>query len=96
MTCVYNGPRVWATIRHHFPKRAEAIAAYEDQFGTTVSRNRINVLDLGSKARPFEVTDMEALEQAYSREYTLPVVVPNGGTWVMPSGAFGNEGCGAV
>ncbi len=96
MTCIYNGPRVWATIQHYFPKRAEAIAAYEDQFGTTVSRNRINVLDLGSKARPFEVADIEALEQAYSREYFLPVVVPKGEIWVMPSGAFGNEGCGAV
>lgn len=52
MTCIYNGPRIWATIQRYFPKRAEAIASYEDQFGTTVSRNRINVIDLGSKAKP--------------------------------------------
>ena len=96
MTCIYNGPRVWATIQRYFPKRAEAIAAYEDQFGTTVSRNRINVIDLGSKARPFDVHDMEALEQAYSRDYFLPVLVPDGKPWVMPAGAFGSEGCGAV
>ena len=96
MTCIYNGPRVWATINRYFPKRAEAIAAYEDQFGTTVSRNRINVIDLGATARPFEVDDMEALEQAYSREYFLPVMIPPGSQWVMPAGAFGREGCGAV
>ncbi|MGR6425698.1 phosphoadenosine phosphosulfate reductase domain-containing protein [Aeromonas veronii] len=96
MTCIYNGPRVWATIQRYFPKRAEAIANYEEQFGTTVSRNRINVIDIASAARPFEVSDIEALEQAYSRDYFLPVVVPNGGLWAMPAGAFGREGCGAV
>jgi len=96
MTCIYNGPRVWATIQRYFPRRAEAIADYETQFGTTVSRNRINVIDIASTARPFEVSDVEALEQAYSRDYFLPVVVPNGGLWVMPAGAFGSEGCGAV
>lgn len=96
MQCVYNGPRVWATIQRYFPKRAEAIADYEEQFGTTVSRNRINVIDVGKTARPFEVNDIEALEQAYASEYTLPVLVPEGEIWKMPAGAFGNEGCGAV
>lgn len=95
MNCIYNGPRVWATIQRYFPARAEVIAAYEEQFATTISHARINVIDLGAKARPFEVNDMEALEQAYSREYFLPVVVPDGQQWVMPAGAFSRDGCGA-
>lgn len=95
MTCIYNGPRVWATINRYFPKRADAIAAYEDKFGTTISRNRINVLDLGATARPFDIQDMEALEQAYTSDYFLPVRVPEGQPWVMPAGAFGRDGCGA-
>lgn len=40
-----------------------------------------------------EITDMAALEQALSTEYTLPIITDN---WQMPKGAFGMEGCGAV
>lgn len=93
--CVYNGPRVWATIQQYFPERAQSIADYEEQFGSTVSRRRINVIDLGATAKPFNVSDVTALKQAYSREYFLPVLVPPGEVWQMPAGAFGKDGCGA-
>lgn len=95
MTCIYNGPRIWATIRRHFPERAEQIARYEDRFGTTISRNRINVIAVGATARPYEIDDTEALAQAIGEEYTLPVVLDEGAQWIMPAGAFGNEGCGS-
>lgn len=95
MTCIYNAPRVWATISHYFPKRAQAIADYEQQFGTTVSRKRINVIDLGATSRPFEVNDIAALEQAYIKDYFLPIVVPHGHSWELPVGAFGKDGCGS-
>ncbi len=95
MTCIYNGPRIWATIAHYFPERARMIADYENRFGTTISRNRINVIDLGATARPFEISDLDALEQASRQDYTLPVILPAGQSWTLPSGAFGSEGCGA-
>lgn len=95
MTCIYNGARVWATIALHFPERAERIAAYEDRFGVTISRKRMNVLALARTAKPFEVNDLEALEQAGSHEYLLPVLLPEGQAWKTPLGAFGKEGCGA-
>lgn len=95
MTCIYNGARVWATIARHFPERAERIAAYEDRFGVTISRKRVNVLALARTARPFEVEDLEALGQAGSHEYRLPVFLPEDVAWTMPKGAFGKEGCGS-
>lgn len=96
MTCIYNGPRIWATLQEYFPDRVARIAAYEDEFGTTISRKRINVIEVGRQAKPFEVKDLEALAQALSHDYTLPILLPEGATWTMPVGAFAKEGCGAA
>lgn len=96
MGCVFNSGRIWATINAYFPERAQAIAGYEDRFGSTISRDRINVIDLGARNAPMELTDLEALEQATRHEYTLPLFVDRVSDWVMPAGAFGTEGCGAA
>lgn len=96
LTCIFNSPKIWATIRKHFPERAHRIGAYEDQFGCTISTQRINVLDLGATAEALEITDLEALEQANKREYTLPVFTPEGQKWRLPAGAFQTEGCGSL
>lgn len=94
MACIYNGPRIWATIAEHFPDRLLQIAGYEERFNTTISRNRINVLDISSSARPFDIEDADALIQAAKDEYTLPVLC-DPKDWKMPAGAFGAEGCGS-
>lgn len=96
MTCIYNGARIWATLAHYFPERVNAIAEYEMQFGTTISRDRVNVLEVASKAAPFKIIDLEALEQATRTDYILPVIQSQGTEWKMPVGAFGREGCGAT
>ncbi|QUS59054.1 phosphoadenosine phosphosulfate reductase family protein [Pseudovibrio brasiliensis] len=97
MTCIFNGARIWATIKEHFPDRLEAIAAYEQMFGTTISRQGLNVLELASKARPIKIEDAEALKQALSERYELPVFAAEaeGQGWSLPAGAYGKEGCGA-
>lgn len=96
MTCIYNSPAVWATIHKYFPHRARPVAQYEDEFSCTISRQRINVLDLSATAEAFDITDFEALSQADQKEYTLPVMTPAGSTWKLPAGAFAKEGCGSV
>lgn len=95
MTCIYNSPKIWATIREYFPERAKRIAMYEDRFGTTISRNKINVIALAETARPLRIDDIDALGQAFEEEYTLPVLLAKGEKWALPSGAFGKEGCGS-
>lgn len=96
MNCIYNDERIWATIGHYFPERLEQIGGYEKQFNTTISRSLINVIDLGARARPMEITDLEALKQATSAEYALPVVLNAGQKWVLPTGAFNKAVCGSV
>ncbi|EBD7222952.1 phosphohydrolase, partial [Salmonella enterica] len=95
MTCIYNSQRIWSTIRHYWPERAGKIAQYEQTFGVTVSRKKIDVIDLGSAVAPIQISDVEALEQVSREDYTLPIFVPEGQKWVLPGGAFGREACGS-
>lgn len=92
MTCIYNSPQVWATIKQYFPKRIERIAKYEDQFRTTISRKKVNVIDISDGIEPFYIDDMVALDQAMRKEYTLPIFAKK---WELPIGAFNLDQCGS-
>ncbi|RZQ97222.1 phosphohydrolase [Vibrio vulnificus] len=94
-TCVFNSDRIWATIGEYFPDRLEAISEYERQFGTAISRKGLTVAERAKLVKPIEIDDKEALQQATSKEYTLPIFLPNGEKWKMPAGAFGTESSGA-
>jgi hypothetical protein len=94
MKCIFNSSTIWATLRHHFPGSLDALAAYEERFGTTISRDRIGILDLSKQARPLDIDDEEAFVQALKEEYTLPVIQSASSAWQMPPGAFGQTGCG--
>ena len=93
--CIFNSPRIWATLDRYFPERLARIAAYEERFGATISRKQLNVRQVAAQAIPFEITDIEALAQATDPEYHLPVLVPSK-DWLLPPGAFGSEGCGSL
>lgn len=94
MKCIFNDASIWATLRHHFPGSLDAIARYEQQFGCTISRERIPIMDLSQRAKPFEIHDLQALEQAMNSSYTLPVLTSEQASWQMPAGAFVRTGCG--
>lgn len=93
MTCIYNSPKIWATIKHYFPDRIDKIVSYENKFNTTISRKKLNVIDISNGIEPFDITDLEALTQAMQTEYILPVLTSD---WVLPMGAFSVEGCGSI
>lgn len=93
MKCIFNDPTIWATLRQHFPGSLDAIAEYEQRFGTTIHRKKIPIKDLSRQAEPLEIQDTEALEQAMRTEYTLPVR-SEPGAWGLPKGAYSRSGCG--
>lgn len=94
-TCIFNNDRIWATISRYWPERLESVLEYEQQFGVTISRKGLNVLERAKAATPIDVFDEEALIQSTQREYTLPIFVPEGQVWKLPSGAFSKESAGA-
>ncbi|ENN6469951.1 phosphohydrolase [Vibrio vulnificus] len=94
-TCIFNGDAIFATLLRYFPERVEQIAEYEARFGVTISRTGKNVLERAKAGRPFDIDDVEALDQASRSEYTLPIFTPEGQKWKLPPGAFATEASGA-
>ena len=92
--CIFNHPTIWSTIAKYFPNKLEPIAAHEKDFGVTISRKSIPIMDIASSVKPLEIADLEALQQAMEHEYTLPVMCsPH--AWLKPVGAFSKTACGA-
>ncbi|AXV67640.1 phosphohydrolase (plasmid) [Pseudoalteromonas lipolytica] len=94
-TCIFNGDRIWATIGQYFPEKLKAIADYERQFATAISRKGLTVSERAAIANPLIIDDQVALMQASHREYTLPIFLREGEAWKLPAGAFGIESSGA-
>ncbi|EJE80851.1 hypothetical protein ECO9455_11631 [Escherichia coli O111:H11 str. CVM9455] len=92
---IRRGQRYRLVFQFPIRERAGKIAQYEQTFGVTVSRKKIDVIDLGSAVAPIQISDVEALEQVSREDYTLPIFVPEGQKWVLPGGAFGREACGS-
>lgn len=93
MKCIFNDAVIWATLRHHFPGSLDDIAAYENQFGTTINRNRIGIVDVSKQAAPLNIEDKEAFIQAMKRDYSL-TIIQSGEGWRLPPGAYAKTGCG--
>lgn len=93
MKCIFNDATIWATLRHYFPGSLDDIAAYETRFETTISRNRIGIIDVSHQAKPLDIDDREALIQAVEHHYSLPVI-QNPAGWRLPPGAHARAGCG--
>jgi 3'-phosphoadenosine 5'-phosphosulfate sulfotransferase (PAPS reductase)/FAD synthetase len=94
-TCIFNGDAIWATIGAYWPERLAEINAFEQQFGSTISRKRLTVADRAAAATPLAITDTEALAQSMQKEYTLPIFLRDGEGWALPAGAFSDIASGA-
>lgn len=96
MGCIFNDDRIWATIAEFFPERLKLISQYEAQFGVTISRSKQTVQQRANGAIPMPIADSEALRQAMTSNYTLPVLLDPGASWDLPAGAFSRHRCGAM
>lgn len=94
--CVFNSPKIWATMLEHFPDRVREIASYEIEFGKSIHRSQKNVLELAKESTPFIVNDEVALAQSTMTEYQLPIFATDDHPWKLPAGAFSREGCGSL
>ncbi len=91
MKCIFGNADQWATVRALDPQGFEVVAAYEERFGVTIKRKKsLRVIVDQGKSYVF---DREAARLALSHDYTAPILVPEGQTWRLPAGAFG-DACG--
>ncbi len=92
MKCIFGSSNQWASNLAIDPAGTQAIDDYERQFGLTISRGGLSVLqrvDIDGVAYQMEEADIKA---ALSTEYHEPIILPLG-TWELPAGAYG-ENCG--
>lgn len=94
--CIFSSRMIWATLRRYFPESLDPVANYEQRFESTISRDRIPVLDVADQAKSMEIEDFVALEQSRQHEYTLPIFAGSGHEWTLPPGAYARASAGPV
>lgn len=89
MTCIFADRDQWASIRWLSEERVTRIALYEQAFGKTIKQGE-SVIQQADKGTNFvDDTPQWLIDLALSRDYPdNQVVVPQGETWSIPSGAF--------
>lgn len=89
MTCIFGSPDQWASIRAYFPKRFEAIAEKEAEFGVTIRRG-MTVHELADRGIPYAAAanQPDLVTLAAASEWKGSVIDED---WTMPAGAFGDS-----
>lgn len=93
--CIFGSEATWATLNKYWPDGVREIQYYENKLDCTISRDRIDVIDVGARAKAWTIKDKQALEQSTKREYELPIFTPAGKDWELPQGAYSKEAAGA-
>ena len=90
--CIFSADNHWASLAKVLPGQFEAVAAYEEQFGTTIARDRRSVRERAAVGRAFSM-DPAIVAEVCDEHWSGPVFLP-AGTWRLPSGAFGSPDSG--
>lgn len=83
-TCIFGGADQWATVKEIAPHRFEQIAEYEEEFDTTIAREK-SVRDLAEEGESYLPDEPELVDLACGEEYDAPVFVDD---WEEPRGAY--------
>jgi 3'-phosphoadenosine 5'-phosphosulfate sulfotransferase (PAPS reductase)/FAD synthetase len=90
-TCIFGNEHQWATLRAIMRERVLAIAAYEAEFGKTISRKKeretgryLTVLDMADRGTPYAMHP-EDIRAALSTTFDEPVFLAH---WTLPAGAY--------
>lgn len=89
LSCIFGNKDQWASVKLIVPQRFSKIAKYEREFGVTIHRS-LSIEQLASAGSPHDM-DPFWVEVAIGKEYTLPIIMDQ---WELPSGAYGDLGCG--
>lgn len=85
MFCIFGSNDQFASAEEIDPDMARRIADYEEEFGTTIKRDR-SVPEMVEKGDAYEMEE-EDVEAALSEDFQEPAFVEN---WSLPKGAFGD------
>ena len=87
--CIFGNADQFKSAATISPDQAERLIELEEQFGTTMKRNK-SLRELLEDGEAYDAMSDELVKLAISEEYTEPMFMDE---WILPAGAFG-EGCG--
>lgn len=88
--CIFGSANQWASLRAVNPAQFNRIAAYEQQFGTTIRRAE-TLVQAADRGRPFAAITRNAMRAALSDRWDAPIIVPVDQEWILPPGAMGDR-----
>lgn len=90
MKCIFGNADQWATVGELDGEGITRVAAYEAQFGKTISRSKLGVDALAGRGKSYLTQEMREKgtdRLAMREEFAEEIIVPEG-SWVLPAGAF--------
>lgn len=91
MSCIFGSTNQWATIRKIAPEHFERIAHYEQQFNTTIQRQR-SVRELADLGTPYaEANNSQLVRLALSSKWGNTPIRTHPQAWALPAGAYGES-----
>ncbi len=82
--CIFSLPEDLRVLLEIYPKRFQEIADLEQQFGLTISRDKISIRDR-ALSKPLRKLDPQWIEQAQNKDWFMPIYAE---TWQYPAGSF--------
>lgn len=91
--CIFGNRNQWASVYKISPEQVQEKINLEKQFNCTINR-KSGLQALISKGVAYDTITEKLATLATSFDYTKPIFIPENETWILPSGAYG-ENCGA-
>lgn len=85
--CIFGNRDQFASAACVSRVEADKLISFEKEFGYTLKRDT-DLATLIKQGKPYPEITIELTRLATSYEYNEPIIVPNGKTWTLPSGAF--------
>lgn len=93
--CIFGGANQWASAQHLFPERVAQVARLEAEFGKTIDRDGVGVLDKASRGKVYAKANyIPWANEARDANWTGRVRMHPAAQWQLPAGAFNGENCG--
>ncbi len=87
MSCIFGNPGQWATVRDLNPEHFARLAAYEEEFGSTIRRKE-SIVQSADRGRSYlRARDHNLAAMSQRDNFEGPVIVPTD-AWELPRGAY--------
>lgn len=89
--CIFGSKNQWASLRRVNRLQFTQIAGYEQQFGCTIRRDRITIIEAADAGSAYPAITDELIAEALDPHWNWAIILPADQPWELPAGAFGDS-----